>query len=69
MDIDKILTVFIMIMFQRILNKLDEVEAFFFVVQRTVKPPNVTNESTMLTMMPNSKLNKKQRDKRGDISL
>ena len=29
MDIDKILTVFIMIMFQRILNKLDEVEAFF----------------------------------------
>ena len=26
MDIDKILTVFIMIMFQRILNKLDEVE-------------------------------------------
>ena len=32
MDIDKILTVFIMIMFQRILNKLDEVEAFFFVV-------------------------------------
>ena len=31
MDIDKIFTVFIMIMFQRILNKLDEVEAFFVV--------------------------------------
>ena len=29
MDVDNILTVFIMIMFQRILNKLDEVEAFF----------------------------------------
>ena len=57
-----------MIMFQRILNKLDEVEAFF-VVQRTDKSPRVTNESTMLTKMPNSKLNKKQRDKRGDISL
>lgn len=68
MDVDNILTVFIMIMFQRILNKLDEVEAFF-VVQRTDKSPRVTNESTMLTKMPNSKLNKKQRDKRGDISL
>ena len=31
MDIDNILTMFIMIMFQRILNKLDEVEAFFVV--------------------------------------
>ena len=31
MDVDNILTVFIMIMFQRILNKLDEVEAFFVV--------------------------------------
>ena len=33
MDIDNILTVFIMIMFQRILNKLDEVEAFFCCIE------------------------------------
>ena len=72
MDIDKILTGFIIIMFQRNLNKFDEVWVFSYlrlwmVLGCCVVPCD--KWSTMLTKMPNFKLNKKQRDKGQNNSL